>query len=203
MRLHSKILAPFTALLVLIMVPPAGYAAEAHMYRCKDSKGRVFYTDRPDIACLGLETDEMTKHGLVLDRPDTGLGETPREREARLAQERKDRALLQTYTSVAQIESAKQRSLKTPLLGVKYAKKKLAIYTEQLNELREREATLEEAGKSVPIELIENIDATLSDITQLQSELEVKQRAVDRIVDRYEADKERYRELLARRAAQQ
>ena len=65
------------ALLALMSVPAAANAAEAHMYRCKDANGRVFYTDRPDIACLGLETDEMTKHGLVLDRPDTGIGETP------------------------------------------------------------------------------------------------------------------------------
>jgi hypothetical protein len=199
MSFDVRILAPITALLALMTVPAAGYAAEAHMYRCKDKSGRVFYTDRPDIACLGLETDEMTKHGLVLDRPDAGLGETPKEREARLAQERRDRALLQSYSSEAQIDAAKQRSLQTPLLGVKYAKKKLAIYTDQLNELREREAALEAAGQAVPLELIENIDATLSDITQLQSELEVKQRAVDRIVDRYEADKERYRELMARK----
>ncbi|UCH49638.1 MAG: DUF4124 domain-containing protein [Betaproteobacteria bacterium] len=194
-----RILAPITALVALMTIPAAGYAAEAHMYRCKDKNGRVFYTDRPDIACRGLETDEMTKHGLVLDRPDSRPLESPEERQARLAQERKDRALLQSYSSEAQIEAAKQRTLKTPLLGVKYAKKKLAIYTEQLDELREREAALEAAGQAVPLELIENIDATLSDITKLQSELDTKQRAVDRIVDRYEADKERYRELMARK----
>ncbi len=193
-------LAPIAALVALLTVPAAGYTAEAHMYRCKDANGRIFYTDRPGVACLGLETDEMTKHGLVLERPDSGRPlETPEERQARLAQERRDRALLQSYTSEQQIEVAKQRSLKTPLLGVKYAKKKLTIYTEQLNELREREAALEQAGQPVPLELIENIDATLSDISQLETELETKQRRVDRIVDRYEADKERYRELMARK----
>ena len=200
MSFQLRILAPIAVLVALLAVPAAAYAAEAHMYRCKDKNGRVFYTDRPDIACLGLETDEMTKHGLVLDRPDSGRPlETSEEREARLAQERKDRALLQSYSSEAQIEEAKQRSLKTPLLGVKYAKKKLAIYTDQLNELRERETALEAAGQPVPLELIENIDATLSDISQLETELDTKQRRVDRIVDRFEADKERYRELMARR----
>ncbi len=185
----------------LMWLPMAAYAAEAHMYRCKDANGRVFYTDRPGVACSGLQTDEMTKHGLVLERPDSVVGgETPEERQARLAQQRKDRALLQTYSSEAQIEAAKQRSLETPLLGVKYAKKKLAIYTDQLNELREREASLEKAGKTAPLELIENIDATLSDIAQLETELEAKQRRVDRIVDRFEADKERYRQLVKRQA---
>ncbi|UCD69303.1 MAG: DUF4124 domain-containing protein [Betaproteobacteria bacterium] len=186
--------------LALMTVSTAGNAAEARMYRCKDASGRVYYTDRPDVACLGLETDEMTKQGLVLERPDSARPEETREeREARLVQERRDRALLQTYTSEQQIETAKQRSLQRPLLGVKYAKKKLAIYTERLDQLREREAALEKADQPVPLDLIENIDATLSDIWKLETELETKQRRVDRIVDRFEADKKRYRELMARR----
>ena len=42
------------------------------------------------------------------------------------------------------------------------------------------------------------MDSTLSDIARLEYDLETKQRMVDRIVDRYEADKERYRELVKR-----
>ena len=97
-----------------------------------------------------------------------------------------------------QIEAAKQRNLQTPLLGVKYAKKKLAIYNERLNELRERESAMMERAETVPLELIDDIDSTLSDIARLEYDLETKQRMVDRIVDRYEADKERYRELVKR-----
>lgn len=199
MRFHGRKIALIVVTLVLNALAAPGYAAEAHMYRCKDANGRVYYTDRPGVTCEGRETDEMTKHGLVLERPDAARpGESPEQRQERLARERKDRALLQTYASEEQIEVAKQRSLQTPLLSVRYAKKKLAIYTDQLNELREREAVLMEQGKSVPLELIEDIDATLSDIARLEYDLETKQRSVDRIVDRFEADKQRYRDLLKR-----
>jgi len=51
-------------------------------------------------------------------------------------------------------------------------------------------------GKPAPLSLIEEIDATLSDIARLEYEVETKQRSVDRIIDRFEADKERYRELV-------
>ena len=182
---------------VLIFFAAPVFAVEAHMYRCKDKNGRVYYTDRPGMECEGGETDEMTKQGLVLDRPDAGRpGETPEQRQERLAKERQDRALLQTYTSEQQIEVAKQRSLETPLLAVKYAKKKLAIYTDRLSELRDREVKLSIEGKPAPLSLIEEIDATLSDIARLEYEVETKQRSVDRIIDRFEADKERYRELV-------
>ena len=197
MRPYEQRLTRVGVLLVLIIFAAPTYAVEAHMYRCKDKNGRVYYTDRPGMECEGGETDEMTKQGLVLDRPDAGRpGETPEQRQERLAKERQDRALLQTYTSEQQSEVAKQRSLETPLLAVKYAKKKLAIYTDRLSELRDREVKLSIEGKPAPLSLIEEIDATLSDIARLEYEVETKQRSVDRIIDRFEADKERYRELV-------
>ena len=196
---HRRQAAAAVVMVAMIGSSVPGFAAEAHMYRCKDEKGRTYYTDRPGITCVGKETDEMTKQGLVLDRPDAGRpGESVEERRARMAQERADRALLQTYSSEDQIEAAKQRNLETPLLGVKYAKKKLAIYTERLNELRERERDLMDRAENVPLDLIDDIDSTLSDIARLEYDLESKQRMVDRIIDRYEADKERYRELSKR-----
>ncbi|HUU73648.1 MAG TPA: DUF4124 domain-containing protein [Burkholderiales bacterium] len=182
---------------VLIFFAAPVFAVEAHMYRCKDKNGRVYYSDRPGMECQGGETDEMTKQGLVMERPDAlRPGESPEERQARLAQQRQDRALMQTYSSEQQIEAAKKRSLETPLLAVKYAKKKLAIYTDRLSELRNREVKYSIDGKEAPLSLIEEIDETLSDIARLEYELESKQRSVERVIDRFEADKERYRELL-------
>jgi hypothetical protein len=183
------------AILVLLPVGANGYAAEAHMYRCKDANGRVYYADRPHTSCQGGQTDEMTKQGLVLDRRTEFEHETVEEREQRLAQQRRDRALLQTYGSESQIEQAKERSLQTPLLGMKYSRKKLAIYNERLDELRNREAALSAAGESAPLSLIEDIEQTLTSISQVEAEMEKKQRLIDRTIDRYEAEKERYRIL--------
>ncbi len=184
-------------LFVLIFFAAPALAVEAHMYRCKDKQGRVYYSDRPGMECQGGQSDEMTKHGLVLERPDAlRPGETQEERQARLAQQRQDRALLQTYASEQQIEAAKIRSLETPLLAVKYARKKLAIYTDRLADLRNQEVKYSIDGRNAPLSLIEEIDATLSDIARLEYELESKQRGVERVIDRFEADKERYRELM-------
>lgn len=197
MRPDKRRLTRVGVLLVLFFFSAPAFAVEAHMYRCKDKNGRVYYSDRPGMECEGGETDELTKQGLVLERPDAlRPGETQEERQERLAQQRQDRALLQTYSSEQQIEEAKKRSLENPLLAVKYAKKKLAIYTDRLSELRSKEVEYSVEGKNAPLSLIEEIDATLSDIARLEYELETKQRGVDRVIDRYEAEKERYRQLV-------
>lgn len=196
MKRYGQYFSLIGAVLVLTCFAAPLWAAQPHMYRCKDADGRVYYTDRPGVNCAGQEADEMTKHGLVLDKDKAArANESPEERRRRLAQERSDRALMQTYTSEDQIEAAKQNSLKMPLLGVKYAKKKLAIYNERLVELRDREEQMTNTGERVPLSLIESIDATLSDIARVETDLEIKQRTVDRIVERYEAEKQRYREL--------
>ena len=200
MKRYERFLPLVGALIVLAQLTSPVWAAKAHMYRCKDANGRVYYTDRPGVNCAGDEADEMTKHGLILEREGDKSaipGESADERQKRIARERSDRALLQTYSSEEQIEAAKQANLQTPLLAVKYAKKKLAIYNERLDELRAREEKMMKAGQTVPLDLIENIDATVSDISQLEAELEIKQRRVDRIVERFEVEKERYRKLTA------
>lgn len=200
MKRYERYLPLIGALIVLAQLTSPVLAAKPHMYRCKDANGRVYYTDRPGVNCAGNEADEMTKHGLILEREgdkSATPGETADERQKRIAKQRSDRALLQTYSSEEQIEAAKQANLQTPLLAVKYAKKKLAIYNERLDELRAREETMMKAGQTVPLDLIENIDATVSDISQLEAELEIKQRRVDRIVERFEVEKERYRKLTA------
>lgn len=171
------------------------------MYRCVDATGRVYYSDREGTECEDGKHDRLTRHGLVLDRPagdmDARPGETNEEHRKRLAQERYDRSLRATYTSEQQIEAAKQRSLETPMLALKWGKKKLAIYLERLAELQQHEAALAENGDPVPDRLEEDIEVAKSDVARLQRELESKQSRVDRIVSRFDEDKKRYRELSA------
>ena len=52
--------------------------------------------------------------------------------------------------------------------------------------------------KVVPDSLKKDIETAKSDVTRFERELESKQSRVDRIASRFEADKDRYRELSAR-----
>lgn len=175
------------------------YGAKAHMYRCVDANGRAYYSDRPGTECENGQHDSLTRQGIVLDRIESGTGARPGESieqtRKRRAQERYDRALRATYSSEEQIEAAKQRSLQTPMLAVKWGKKKLGIYRERLAELKQREAALTENKRPIPDVLKEDIVAAESDVARLERDLTTKEQSVDRIVARYEADKERYRKI--------
>lgn len=202
MRLRTRLLVQIGLALVLTNNLAHGYAAEAHMYRCVNSKGRVYYSDRPGTQCVDGTHDRLTRHGLLLDRPvDEAAarpGETTKEHRRRLARERYDRMLRASYTSEEEIEAAKQRSLQSPILAVKWGIKKINIYRGRLDELEQHEATLTDSSVPVPDSLKKDIETAKSDVTRVERELESKQSRVDRIASRFEADKDRYRELSAR-----
>jgi hypothetical protein len=206
MRLRELLVSVGLALVLTNDLAP-GYAAEAHMYRCVDVDGRVYYSDHRGVECEGGKHDSMTRYGIILDRPDDDSdalpGESIEERRLRQAEQRYDRALRATYTSTEQIEAAKQRSLQTPMLAVKWGRKKLDIYVERLMELKQREATLADSNNPIPDSLKEDIVTAESDVARLERDLSVKQREVDRIVSRYEADKERFRRINDPRSRRQ
>ena len=69
MRLRTRLLVQIGLALFLTNNLAPGYAAEAHMYRCVNAKGRVYYSDRPGTQCVDGTHDRLTRHGLLLDRP--------------------------------------------------------------------------------------------------------------------------------------
>jgi hypothetical protein len=202
MKLWMRLLVRIGLALFLTAFLAPGYAAEAHMYRCVNANGRVYYSDLPGTECVEGEHDRLTRDGLVLDRPvddvekEAAAAEAAAERQHELlAQNRHDRMLIATYISPEQIEDAKQRRLQTPRLSLELSIKKISIYRERLIELKQLEAGHIERNKPIPASLKADIKAAESDITRLAGELALKQKSVDQIVKRFDEDKERYREL--------
>lgn len=188
-------------ILVLTTFLTPADSAEA-LHRCIDLDGRTYYSDRPGPECEAGQHDRLTRQGIVLDRPlvDTSpqSGETEEQRQQRVAQELRDRALFDTYASEKEIEAAKQRSLQTHALAMKFARQKLEKARERLANEREREAKLASTNTPVPESLRFDISTSQSEVARLERDVDAKQRSIDRIINRYESDKERWRKLQSR-----
>jgi hypothetical protein len=101
MKLWMRLLVRIGLALFLAAFLAPGYAADAHMYRCVNANGRVYYSDLPGTECVEGEHDRLTRDGLVLDRPideaenEAAAAETAAERKRELlAQNRHDRMLI-------------------------------------------------------------------------------------------------------------
>ena len=171
------------------------------VYKCVDDRGKVYYSDKLTPDCSQIE--EMNRQGRVVKKHETlkpgvapkpaadGMGGTKDSAE----RQRRDRALTATYTSEAEIDLARDRSLAIPLQAVKTAENRLAKANAQLFNLKTQADRLAGQQKAIPPQLLEEIDAKHKAVSALEAELQQKKNYAEAIRARYEADKLRYREL--------
>lgn len=180
-------------------------SAQSHMYKCTDSKGKPYYTDRPPAECTGKELDELSKQGMVVKKREAAL--TPEQLAAREAEEkrkkeaadaarevkRKNDALLNTYASVKDIEDGRQRALKQSLQAAKDIQKRI----DDARKLAAKLASDKEfyVNKPIPKKLSDDIKDNEIDLASQQGALAAKKKELSEINAKYDEDKRRYLEL--------
>lgn len=184
----------------LVASPPA----RAATYKWVDEKGVVHYTDKIPPEAMNKGNVELDKQGVTIRKNDPPP--TPEQRkakadeEARQAQlakdrelvERRDRALLATYTVEAEIDLARKRSLSTIDAQVQSATAYSATLSKRKIELENRKAADPKANPAVIDRELTNINAELAKQADL---LASKQREIVAVNARYDADKKRWKEL--------
>ena len=199
--------AALTALIAAAAMLASAGPARAAMYKWVDEKGVVHYTDTLPPEAVDKESVQLNKQGVPVKKTDKAL--TPEQRRAieqdaqrqkQLARQqeevsRRDRALMSSYTSESEIDLARNRSLQT----INNVVQSTLAYSDQLTKRRaEVEAKKEEMkGKAVVSVLdreLESIDAELARQAELIAQ---KKRETEVIVAKYDADKQRWRELVA------
>ena len=123
--LERIVIAAAIALVAGAMLLSTVGAARAATYKWVDEKGVVHYTDKMPPEAVDKATIELNKQGMPINKTEKALTpeqrrakeqEADRAKEAARAQEeiaRRDRALVASYTSEAEIDLARNRSLQT------------------------------------------------------------------------------------------
>ena len=190
---------------ILLVLAAAPASAQQRMYKCKDGKGKTYYTQTPPTECLGKEMDELSKQGTVVKKREAAL--TPEQLAAREAEEkrkkdeeltakeekRKNQALLNTYSSEKDIEDSRQRALKQAEQATKDIDKRVAEAQKRTKDLAvEKEFYVK---KPMPKKLQDDIKNNEIDIRGQQEMLAAKKKELGEINAKYDKDKRRYLEL--------
>ena len=195
---------PALALTIFLGLPTPARAAT---YKWVDEKGVVHYTDK-------IPPEQVNKASTVLDKQARPLQKiepppTPEQRAAKEAEEerrktlnkameeaaRRDRALLQSFTSESEIELSKNRALATLDNQVISTQAYLAQLGKRKAEVEGRKKAL--GDKPVP-ETLERELTTIDAEMKKQEELIVqKKRESAQVSAKYDADYVRWRELKA------
>jgi hypothetical protein len=210
-RALRVIQAPVVIAVAIAAVLAGASAARAATYKWVDDKGVVHYSDQIPPEAVDKASVELNKQGVQVKKTDKAI--TPEQRRAMAEDEerkrlsakqaeevaRRDRALLSSYTNEAEIDLARNRSL----LTINSVVQSTLAFSEQLNKRKaDAEAKkVEFQGKPVVAALdreLESIDAELARQAEILAQ---KKRETDAVVAKYDADKQRWRELVSAKTA--
>lgn len=174
------------------------------MLKCTDERGKVYYSDRPGPQCAQSDILELNRQGIIVSRPgqkpvtssaSAPKGETAAQRLDRIERERRDKALLMTYTSEQQIDESKKRSLEIPTVAIKQAEAKLATAQKALDDMKRQSATYTSATKPLPATLADDLNKQEQAVARLEESLADKKHLAAEIGKRFDDEKARFLEL--------
>jgi hypothetical protein len=197
------------AALWLFSAAVAAQGAPQTIYSCV-ANGRTFSGDRPPPECANSDIRELNKDGSLrrlIPRPLTAEEQRQRALEAKkrleeeertMSQRRRDRSLLEAYASEDEIEAARAKALDTSTEVIRRSQARL----ERMDAEKKRLDDESEFYKKR--ELPDNIKrAYVNNEQEKSAELKVVREAqaeMQRINDRFDTEKKRFRELVAQGA---
>jgi hypothetical protein len=192
----------FSLLAAVLLLSAA--TAHAAMYRWVDGNGRVHYSDTPPTTYHKSGGAEMSKQGVVIKRTQSEAerrAEAERQAERAQIQEEQnrqaqvDRALMATYTTEAEIDLARDRALEHHKLVIKGAEIRGTAVNATLADLKQRITNIEKAGRPVGAGLTSQLEQANRDHQDLKRVIQNNQEAMEKVREKYAADKARFKQL--------
>lgn len=191
--MDSKALLSVAALLAAVSLN-----AEAKLYKWVDENGTTHYgeTIPPRYANRDAKTFE---NGRVQDR-ETNRDKNAKDRPRILTPEqeqaeRRDNALINTYSSVDEIDLARDRNLQQVEARIGSYTTLLKSAKENLTSLQQEKTKMQQQGRKIPKSLVDDLEEAQQRIDKFQADLDVSNEELEAVKNKYAADKARYREL--------
>lgn len=177
------------------------FNAEAKLYKWVDESGTTHYGETIPPEYAGRDTKKLEK-GRVVDRDDTfdstKLNSAKKETvedKAAVEASRRDNALLNSYSNEKEIDLARDRNLLQIEARINSYSTLLKSAQATLADLHKESDAITKNGRKIPASLTEDIAESEARVTKLQKDLDTSQKESETVKARYEADKQRYREL--------
>jgi hypothetical protein len=178
-------------------------------FRCKDGSGQTHYGDSLPPACAGFDTEVLNEHGMLvrlIEGERTRAARIEREavegkaRKEREAREQRDRMLIETYLTVADIERLRDQRLE--LLVSQFR-----LTEQNIKSLRERQTRIEQQiarfkpyndqpnAPPLPDHLAEEMVNTVNGTRVYTESLSKNKQEQAAVKSTFEADIKRFKEL--------
>jgi hypothetical protein len=208
LRLRSAS-AMLTALALIALLIIASPVRAQSIFTCTVG-GKTFSGDRVPPECASTDVRELNRDGSlkrVIARPLTQEEQRVRaleakkrleEEERQLAQRRRDKSLLEAYADEQEIEAARAKSLESGNQTIARAMQRLAGLNGERKKLDDESEFYKKT--SLPDQIKRNYVSNTQQISAEERVISEAQAEIQRINDRFDGEKKRFRELLAQGA---
>jgi hypothetical protein len=200
---RSRVLVAAIAALVSLSLCNVVRAAET--YVCTDRSGHTIAGPEPPPECRDRDVRVLNPDGSlkrIIPAPLTQEQRRKRDAEEELrmrqeeserAQARRDRALLETYSNVDEIDSARKRSLAGRQMLIDRADQRIAQYEKERKRLDDEAEFY--VNRELPLKLKDAFEANKALVEQQEKTRADAQLEMKRINERFDAERRRYMEL--------
>ncbi len=177
------------------------FNAEAKLYKWVDKDGTTHYGETIPPEYADREAKKLEK-GRLVDRKDTfdnlkqnAPKEEPAADKAAIEAKRHDNALLDSYSNEKEIDLARDRNLLQIEARINSYTTLLKTAQATLDDLHKESDARTKNGQKIPQSLTDDIAASEARVASLKKDLDSSQKEAEAMKARYEADKQRFREL--------
>lgn len=176
--------------------------AQTRIYTCKDVNGKTITSDRPLPECQGREGRVLSGQGATVKKIEAPLTpeqiaareiEDQKKREddeRRREQARRDKALLNTYANVEDIESKRQRALAQVEREARESERRISMLERQALENRSESEFYKK--KQMPSDLKRRLDENEAALKAEKHLFGSKKSEVAQVNVKFDEDKKRY-----------
>lgn len=184
--------------------------ASARIYCCTDDQGHRVCGDILPAQCRVRAYHELNAQGVVRQKHEAPMTPEQRaQRDAELArkkaedkaaaeQARRDRAMLASYTSVADIDAKRVRTVTGARADIKANQERIEAAQVRLEKLRKSAERYSSANKPVPASLASNLRESEADLVARQAALADKEKELVTIEAHFDHDRRRFIELTSK-----
>jgi hypothetical protein len=183
-----------TLLLSAVCVMQYAHAeGSGRIVKWKDEKGITHYGDSIPPQYADRDNSLMNKQGITIQHNKPNAPHQNKEEElAQLEQDKKDRALLGTFTNADEIDLTRDRNLEPELLALKNLQQDRAIAQKKVDKSKAAADTFTKSKKTVPTPVSAELKANNDGLAKIDQRINERQQAIDNIHKRFDDDKKRY-----------
>ena len=168
----------------------------------KDEKGVTHYGDKIPPQYSNRENSLMNKQGITVQQNKIETHQDKVAEQTKIEQDKKDKALLGTFSNAEEIDLTRERNLEPDLMAIKSLQQDRAANQKKCDKTNTQASVFNKAKKPLPANLTRELAACQAVQEKIDQRIAERQQAIDTIRQRFDEDKKRYLYLRGKNQSQ-